>query len=136
MTIKKKTTKKKAPRTTPEPMKVVMRKKAMLEALRKNLGIVQAACKMVGISRWLHYDWLNNDPEYKKEVEGITEDAIDFAEGKLLQKINTGDTVATIFFLKTKGKSRGYIERTETDANVNLNPAPIIIDWNAPEAQG
>jgi len=98
--------------------------------MRKNLGIVSASCKMVGISRWLHYDWINNDPGYKKEIESITEDCIDFAEGKLLQKINGGDTIATIFFLKTKGKSRGYIERTETEASVTLNPAPIIIDWS------
>ena len=45
-----------------------------------------------------------------KDVENI---AIDFAESQLHQQILDGNSTATIFFLKTKGKKRGYVERTE-----------------------
>lgn len=108
-------------------------KKAMIEALKKTLGIVSKACELVEISRQTHYRWLTEDPDYKEQVEDISEMAIDFAESKLHEKIN-GVTVQTynskgepviyeqapsdtaiIFFLKTKAKKRGYIERSEID---------------------
>lgn len=88
-------------------------KKAMVEALEKSLGIVTTACKSVDISRETHYRWLKEDPKYKEAVEGIEDIAIDFAESKLHKQIEKGDTTATIFYLKTKGKKRGYIERQE-----------------------
>lgn len=107
---------------------IKIRKKAMIAALTKSLGIVSAACQQVGVSRWTHYDWMQKDAKYKTEVENISENAVDFAEGKLLAKINSGDTIATIFYLKTKGKARGYVEKQEIDNNVKIDQ-PIIIDW-------
>ena len=92
----------------------------MLEALKKSLGIVTTACQNVGISRVTHYEWLNTDPEYKRQVEALDEVVLDFAESKLHQSINNGSDTATIFFLKTKGKKRGYIEKQEIN-NTNLN---------------
>ena len=89
------------------------RKKAMIEALEKSLGVVTTACKSVGINRQTHYNWMEQDPEYKKAVESIEDIAIDFAESKLHKQIDKGDTTATIFYLKTKGKKRGYIEKTQ-----------------------
>lgn len=131
MTTKKKPTKKATkPATTnkPEQTRTAMQKAAMLSALKKSLGVVSAACARVGIARETHYKWRNADEDYAKAADEILEDAIDFAEGKLLQRIDAGDTVATIFFLKTKGKARGYVEKTEVDNNLK-SAAPIIIDW-------
>ena len=34
-----------------------------------------------------------------------------WAEGKLLQAINQGNMTAIIFYLKTKGKHRGYVQK-------------------------
>jgi hypothetical protein len=95
-------------------------KKAMIEALKKSLGIVTTACKEVGIERQTHYNWLKDDPEYKAQVESLDDMVLDFAESKLHQSINNGSDTATIFFLKTKGKKRGYIEKQEI-TNTNLN---------------
>lgn len=88
-------------------------KKILLGALEKSLGVVTTACKAVNLSRTQHYTWMETDPEYKAEVERLNDMVIDFAESKLHTLINNGDTAATIFYLKTKGKKRGYIERVE-----------------------
>ena len=98
----------------------------MIEALIKSLGIVTTACKQVGISRTLHYNWYNEDPEYRKVVDDVADVALDFAESKLHALIDKGDTSANIFYLKTKGKRRGYIERTEIDATITIPTLPDI----------
>ena len=99
----------------------------MIEALTKSLGIVTTACKQVGICRQTHYDWYNEDQKYKKKVDDIADIALDFAESKLHGLIDKGDTSANIFYLKTKGKKRGYIERQEFEGNININSLPDII---------
>lgn len=92
-----------------------LKKTEMIRALEKHLGIVTAAAKEVGIERSTHYDWYKDDPDYKLAVDSIENIALDFAESKLHTQIDKGDTTATIFFLKTKGKKRGYIEKTEQE---------------------
>ena len=95
--------------------KTEQHKKAMLEALEKSLGVVTTACKSVGIGRTTHYMWLDEDPEYRAAVESISDIAVDFAESSLHKQIKDGNPTSTIFFLKTKGKKRGYVERQEID---------------------
>ena len=92
-----------------------IKKKAMIEALTKSLGIVTIACKEVDIARQTHYRWMQEDEEYKNNVESISDIALDFAESKLHGLIDKGDTSANIFYLKTKGKRRGYIEKLEME---------------------
>ena len=92
-------------------------KKAMLEALEKSLGIVTSACKSVDISRETHYRWLREDADYKAAVDSLSDVALDFAESQLHKQIKDGNSTATIFFLKTKGKKRGYVERQELDVS-------------------
>jgi len=91
----------------------------MIEALKESLGIVSTACDKVGICRTSHYDWYNEEGQYKTDVDNIAEDSIDFAESALFKKIKDGDTTAIIFYLKTKGKKRGYVERTEHQLDTN-----------------
>jgi hypothetical protein len=87
-------------------------KKAMVAAMEKALGVVTTACKTVGISRQTHYNWLQ-DPDYAAAIEDVSQVAVDFAESHLHKLIKEGNPAATIFFLKTKGKNRGYVERQE-----------------------
>jgi hypothetical protein len=89
------------------------KKEAMLEALEKSLGVVTNAAKAAGIHRDTHYNWIRKDEEYKAKVEELQEVALDFAESSLYKQIRDGNVTATIFYLKTRGKKRGYVERQE-----------------------
>jgi len=90
-------------------------KKRLLEALEKSLGVVTSACKIAGCSRKTFYLYRSEDEEFAAAVQDISEIAIDFAETHLHSLIRNGDTSSTIFYLKTKGKKRGYVERQEHD---------------------
>lgn len=94
------------------------RKKAVIEALQKSLGIVATACQKVGVSRKQFYEWLKADKEFADAVTEIEDTALDFVESKLLENINNSDTQSILFYLKTKGKRRGYTERTEIQADI------------------
>lgn len=99
------------------------RKEAMIAALQYALGNVKEACTKMKVARQTHYNWLESDPEYKQRVEEIREMRLDFAEGALMKLISEGNVAATIFFLKTQGKQRGYVERQEV---TGADGAPII----------
>ena len=103
--------------------KTNIHKKVMVAAMTKALGNVSLACKEAGIARVTHYEWMNVDPKYRAEIENISEMAIDYVESKLMKMIEGGDTTAAIFYLKTKGKSRGYVERQEHQ--LSIAPQPI-----------
>ena len=91
-----------------------------LKALDEAGGNITAACMKCGIhSRQTVYNWMKDD-EFKSEVDAINEASIDYVESKLMSAIRADNVTAIIFYLKTKGKKRGYIE---TQENINTeNP--------------
>jgi len=101
------------------------KKDAMIQALEKHLGVVTTACKTAGVTRTTHYRWLKEDEDYKNAAEDIENVSLDFAESQLLKQIKDGNTTATIFYLKTKGQKRGYIEKMRTEHSGNIKTTPI-----------
>ena len=97
-----------------------LKKKAMIEALEKTLGVVTTAAKMIGIERTTHYKWMENDAEYKANVDDVQNVVLDFAESALHKMVENHNPAATLFLLKTKGKKRGYIERQEIEHSSNV----------------
>lgn len=93
----------------------IVKKKAMIEALTASLGVASTACKEVGIARKTHYGWMKTDKNYRQDVEDIVNVSLDFVESALFQNVRKGDTTSIIFYLKTKGKHRGYIEKQEIE---------------------
>ncbi len=110
-----------------KPNKTDTNKKKVLEQLEKSLGVVTIACKNAGVSRSQYYEWLKEDEEFAKAVQELDNVALDFAESQLHKQIKDGVPSSTIFYLKTRGKERGYVERTETEIEIKQEP-PLFPD--------
>ena len=95
------------------------KKKEFIKFLNEAKGIISYACDKIGISRQTYYNWLQNDKKFAEEVEVCSERTIDLVESKLLSAISNDDITAIIFYLRTKGKKRGYVEKTEREFNIN-----------------
>ena len=98
-----------------EQARVTAYKAAMLEALQNSRGVVTTACEASGVPRSSFYRYMEDDTVFAEAVKDIDNTAIDFVENKLFQQIETGNTACIIFFLKTRAKHRGYVEKTETE---------------------
>jgi len=105
-----------------------IKKESMLKALESSLGVVTVACKSADIPRSTYYKWLKEDEAFAKQVKEIENIALDFAESQLHSQMKDGNTSATIFYLKTKGKKRGYVERSELDLSSGDDPVKINVN--------
>ena len=90
-------------------------KEAFIIAYKENFGNITIACESAGVGRGQYKAWCEKDPEFRQRLAEIEPEEImlDFGEHKLMERVAKGDTLATMFLLKTKGKRRGYIERQE-----------------------
>ena len=96
-------------------------KKAFVEAYRMNMGNATKASEAIGINRRTFSRWCKADPDFAALVDEVKEEQIDLAESELRKLVKSGNITAVIFTLKTIGKKRGYIERTETET-YNMTP--------------
>jgi hypothetical protein len=90
-------------------------KEAFIIAYKENFGNITISCEASGVGRTQYKTWLKDDADFAKRLAEIEPEEImlDFGEQKLMERIARGDTLATMFLLKTRGKRRGYIEKTE-----------------------
>ena len=98
-------------------MKVSIKK--IVDMYKKKGCNISATCNALNISRQTFYNYRDSNQKLSDQINEADEAILDFAESKLVEHINSGDVTSLIFLLKTKGKNRGYVERTE---NVVSNP--------------
>lgn len=89
------------------------------EIYKKKGCNITAACAALNITRQTFYSRKAKSKKLQELVDEADESLLDFAESKLVEHINDGDVTSLIFFLKTKGKKRGYVERSEHELNAN-----------------
>jgi hypothetical protein len=95
-------------------------KERLIIAMEKNLGIVTAACKEVGVSRDRFYTYYKEDPAFKAAIDEIDDYTTDYVESQLFKKIKQGDRASILFYMKHKGRKRGYTESITMDTNVKI----------------
>lgn len=100
------------------------RKAMFINNLRASGGIICVACESTGINRSTYYRWRESDKDFADMVDEVMDAQVDFVESKLMELINAHDTTATIFYLKTKGKKRGWTERQQPIVAISTEPQP------------
>ena len=96
-----------------------IKKANFLKALESTLGVVSPACKKADIARSTYYEWYSGDLDFRKAVDELKDVALDFAESQLFARMQAQSDASIIFYLKTQGKKRGYIERSEVELRQN-----------------
>ena len=129
---KKKTPDKKKPVKKMSTTKILQA--AFLTEMFNNLGNISKSCKTIGINRATYYDWAK-DEEFQIKLSEIEEAVIDYVESKLIELMSINATAA-IYFLKTKGKKRGWQEENKLDVNITSNKIKFEFgDTDTPEEQ-
>jgi len=85
----------------------------IIKAIGECNGLLTVAAAKAGVSYTTINRYVAEFPTVKQASLDARERMLDYAEGKLYSKIKAGDNTAIIFYLKTQGKARGYIERQE-----------------------
>lgn len=103
------------------------------KALWISNGLITPAAKSLGITQQALSERIKKSERLQKARELTTEKMLDAAENTLHRKIYEDENLtASIFYLKTKGRHRGYIERQEAEIS-GRNNAPIKIEWQIVE---
>lgn len=106
-----------------------------VEAARDSRGFVTTIAKRLGCTRSYVYKLAKKFKTFQDAINEEREGVKDFAEGKLMQQIDAGNVTAIIFYLKTQGKDRGYIERQEQHISGELQQPVTVVEVVRPDNQ-
>ncbi len=93
----------------------------MIDALKETKGMVYLAAKKLGCSHTTIYNYIKRHPTVKEAWKAEHGVVADNAELALYSAILAGEHWAVTFYLRTKGKDRGYTEKTEQDITVDFD---------------
>lgn len=96
-------------------------KDEVIAALHESRGMVTVAATKLGCTPVTVYNWLKKSPDCRAVIDQERERVIDTAELGLMKALNQQESWAIAFALKTIGKRRGYVERSES-VNYNIPP--------------
>jgi hypothetical protein len=89
-------------------------------------GIISAIARKVKCEWHTAKKYCTEYPTVKKVYDAENEGVLDLAEAKLIEAIRDGDMPAIKFYLTTKGKKRGYIERQQME-HTGKDGGPVAV---------
>ncbi len=105
-----------------------MKQDRVIEAIKGSGAIMSTIARRLEVSWHTAYKWTHKWDATKQALQDEEERTIDLAESTLLKSIESGDIQAAKWYLSTKGKKRGYSERTEI---TGAEGEPIKVEWQA-----
>ena len=89
--------------------------KHFLTAIEGSKGFISTIADNMGCAFTTVYQWQKKSKAVKDAIEDERIRGLDFAEGQLFTLMKEKNVAAVIFYLKTQGKGRGYVEKQELD---------------------
>lgn len=83
------------------------------KAIKNSKGLYTVIAKKLRCEWHTAKKYVEMFDETKEAYNSELEKQLDITESKLFENIDDNDDTAIIFYLKTKGKHRGYVERSE-----------------------
>lgn len=105
----------------------------MIAALEHTKGMRFLAARHLGCSYDTLMRYIHRYPSVKAVAESFHGELVDIAELKLWQSIQNGEPWGITLALKTLGKSRGYVERTEVTGQ-DGGPIPLTLEVRLAQA--
>lgn len=107
----------------------------IIDALKRSRGMAYLAADLLGCAPQTVFRRIKESPEIAKAAADTVERNLDVAEATLIKQIGEGNTTALIFYLKTKGKHRGYVERTELRVEISAEHMGLLQKYSLSPAQ-
>jgi hypothetical protein len=104
----------------------VLDKGEVIRALEAEGGQLTYAAKKLNIHFRTLKRYINDNDDVKEALFAIEEAMLDTAEATLWKAIEEGNLKATIFYLKTKGKKRGYSVHDKQDISELVQPVALV----------
>jgi transcriptional regulator with XRE-family HTH domain len=87
----------------------------IMKAIYASAGLVSKVAKKLKVDRRTVQRWRDGNTEIAEAFDDAIEANLDLAEDKLLENVKSRDNTACIFYLKCKGKKRGYVEKSQVE---------------------
>lgn len=110
----------------------------MIDALKATRGMIYLAAERVGCEADTIYARAKVSPAVARCMKHERGKVVDFAEQKLFAGIKKGEQWAVTLALKTLGKDRGYVEKTEVEHSgaTTLEIVEELVDSPDPHPPG
>lgn len=106
----------------------------IIDALQKTEGNISAAARALGASRVTIHKRINDSEEVKREYDSVNEASLDEAENELMALVKSGDFRAIKFYLRTKGRTRGYGDQLDvTTGGETIQGSTIVVNAQGKE---
>jgi hypothetical protein len=99
----------------------------VIAALERSHGLMQPAARELRTTREIIFDYSCRFPAVRRCISDNRESTLDMAEARLISAVRAGNLKAIIFFLKTRGRERGYGQKFETEVTGEYG-GPVVIE--------
>lgn len=102
--------------------------KQIIEAIPGSGGVLGTIADKLGCHRNTIQRRRDDSPEIQEALANADREMLDIAEKKLFEHVQDGNMRALSFYLGTKGKNRGYTQKTEITGDLSTRSEITILE--------